>query len=154
MSGITGRSRMTRMWAWKCSCNQKKKILMLRPPFIHCLTPNLLPLVYYHSPCQASILLRYRGLENANSRQKVSTNRDPLEAKQKKTLSEAKKGGAAALTKKTSFVTANSKATGKKASENGSGNSTPAIGSETNLESTEESAEAELGRNFFFFPDI
>ena len=62
---------------------------------------------------------------------KVSTNRDPLEAKQKKTLSKAKKGGAAALTKKTSFVTANSKATGKKASENGSGNSTRAIGSDT-----------------------
>ena len=62
---------------------------------------------------------------------KASTNGDPLEAKRKKTLSEAKKGGAAALTKKTSFVTKNSKATGKKASENGSGNSTLATGSDT-----------------------
>lgn len=62
---------------------------------------------------------------------KASTNGDPLEAKRKKSLSEAKKGGAASLTKKTSFVTGNSKAIGKKASENGSDNSTPATGSHT-----------------------
>jgi hypothetical protein len=89
---------------------------------------------------------------------KASTNGDPLEAKRKKTLSGVKKGGAAALTKKKA-TPVTGKATQKQTTVDND-NSDEAISisddddkveDETNLETAEESAEAELGRVFFFF---